>query len=251
MVAARDTNLLKETVAPVDRTFVERNWRYAALLAAAILLLGLMPATGSAAVSHHRHHRATRHHRRTHKAHRRHKGATRGVTAPGGSTSGSSASGSCPDSGLVPSASNVDRIRVATLCLVNGIRSAHGLVALAPNSALQSVAQRYAQQLVAENFFSHVSPAGATPLTRILASGYLVPAPLGSGFGENLGWADADLQTPAGIVQGWVGSPTHFANMVNPSFRDTGLGITPATPHVLSANGDSATYVEEFGYNRK
>lgn len=173
------------------------------------------------------------------------------MTAPGGSASGTSASGSCPDSGLVPSASNTDRIRVATLCLVNGIRSAHGLVALAPNSALQSVAQRYAQQMVAENFFSHISPAGVTPLTRILATGYLVPSLIGYGFGENLGWGDANLQTPAGIVQGWVGSPTHFANMVNPSFRDTGFGVTPATPLVLSANGDGATYVEEFGYNSK
>jgi len=103
--------------------------------------------------------------------------------------------------------------------------------------------------MVDGNFFSHISPGGSTPLSRIVATGYLAPSLGASGYGENLGWGDGGLETPAGIVQGWLGSPTHFANMVTPSFRDTGIGIIPETPLLLSGNGSGSTYVEEFGYH--
>ncbi len=153
--------------------------------------------------------------------------------------------GACAGAGLVPDASNVDQVRAATLCLINDVRAAHGLPRLSPNARLQSVAQKYSQRMVSENFLSHTSPDGTTAITRILASGY-VPTTVSWAVGENLGWGTLENATPAAVVSGWVNSPTHFANIVDPRFRESGIGVALGVPPSLDqANG--ATYAQEFG----
>ncbi len=52
-------------------------------------------------------------------------------------------------------------------------------------------AQRYAQEMVAGQFFEHDSPTGSDPQDRILVAGY--PAQ-GASSGENLAWATGSQQ---------------------------------------------------------
>jgi hypothetical protein len=88
---------------------------------------------------------------------------------------------------------------------------------LSDNAQLRDAAQKYAQRMFAEGFFSHNSPEGGTPWERIAAAGYT-----GRTLGENLA---KGFSTPAAAMQALFNSPGHRANIMNPSFREIGVGI--------------------------
>src|SRR6201999_3073349 len=109
----------------------------------------------------------------------------------------------------------------ATLCLLNQERASRGLTALSEASTLQKAADRYASDMVARRFFDHVSPGGGTFMDRIKAEGWL---PAGSWTaGENIAWGSGELGTPASIVDGWMHSPGHRANILNGAFTQIGI----------------------------
>ena len=70
------------------------------------------------------------------------------------------------------------------------------------------------------------------------------PAAARAILGENLAWGSHNLATPRSIVRGWMKSPGHRANMLQPQFRHIGIGIVRAAP--TGAN-NAATYAAEFG----
>ena len=85
------------------------------------------------------------------------------------------------------------------------------------NLALTRAAQNYAQYMGAANFFDHYGPDGSTPWSRAEAEGY-------TGWtymGENIA---AGYATPAAVMAGWMNSPGHRANILEPGFRDIGVG---------------------------
>jgi uncharacterized protein YkwD len=98
--------------------------------------------------------------------------------------------------------------------------------------------------MVANDYFGHVSPSGADPLARIRRSGYLGQS--GSyAIGENIAAATGSLATPAATVNSWMNSAGHRANILNPAFRDTGLGVAFGVPALLS-RAAGGTYTEDF-----
>ena len=151
----------------------------------------------------------------------------------------------CPDSGLIPTAGNLDRVVAATLCLINKQRAAHGLASVHTNQALKKAAGQFSHAMVAENFFGHVTPAGVDLLHRLRAVGYLHPNH-GFTIGENIAAAGGSLATPAAVVTSWMNSLEHRANILNPSFKDTGIGVVAALPAVVGS-GPGATYTQDFG----
>ncbi len=155
------------------------------------------------------------------------------------------ASAPCANAYLVPSAANVSLVSAATLCLINQQRAAHGLAALRQNSALTSAAAAHSRDMVAADYFSHNSPSGSDPFSRIRAAGYLQP---GHGYtmGENIAAATGSLATPAAIVSSWMSSAGHRDNILNPAFRDTGMGVAAPAPALLGS-GPGGTYTEDFG----
>lgn len=82
---------------------------------------------------------------------------------------------------------------------------------------LNRAADDFARQMATRNFFDHDSPDGSGPGDRIDAAGYNWRT-----YGENIaaGFTDA-----ASVVQGWIDSPGHCKNMMNPSFTHLGLGF--------------------------
>jgi len=143
----------------------------------------------------------------------------------------------------MPAADNLAAVRRATLCLLNVERTGHGLSKLHANDALRRAAQPYAQKMVAEKFFDHVSPGGGTFIRRVARSAYL-GGTNGWSLGENLAWGGGILATPGKIVRAWMRSPEHRHNILNGAYRDIGIGVALGTP-VGSTAG--ATYVNEFG----
>jgi uncharacterized protein YkwD len=153
---------------------------------------------------------------------------------------------SCADTHLVPTRANSERIEAATLCLVNVQRARHGERALRPNADLNRSAAAHSEDMVARNYFDHTSPAGETVLDRIKASTYLPPR-AGYILGENIALGTMQLATPAAIVDSWMKSPGHRANILNGDFRDSGLGVVARAPRRYSQGQPGATYTEQFG----
>jgi uncharacterized protein YkwD len=129
---------------------------------------------------------------------------------------------------------------------MNAERSARGLASLRAQPALAAAAGRYAIQMVDERFLAHTSPRGSTVLSRIRATTYLRGAQAWS-VGENIAWGSGTLATPRAIVQAWMQSPGHRANVLSPCFRDVGIGITAGVPTQRQDKAGSGTYVTDFG----
>ena len=155
---------------------------------------------------------------------------------------GVGAGAACPNPTPAPEA--LGAVAEAALCLLNGERADHGLAPLAPNDSLRAAAAAYAQDLVAGSYFSHTGRDGSDVYDRIERAGYLERAG-GWALGENLAWGTGVLATPASIMQAWMNSPGHRANILNPSYREIGIGIVTGNP--ARADGAGATYATEFG----
>ncbi|MFE0464292.1 CAP domain-containing protein, partial [Kitasatospora sp. NPDC058965] len=103
------------------------------------------------------------------------------------------------------------------LDLVNTQRAQHGCGAVTANSKLQQAAQHQSDDMAARNFFDHTNPDGAGPQQRIDAVGYQW-----SSWGENIARGQAD---PGTVMDSWMNSPGHRANILNCSFKELGVGI--------------------------
>jgi uncharacterized protein YkwD len=153
-----------------------------------------------------------------------------------------SALASCPNEGVQVSQDDPAAV-AATLCLLNQERTSRGLSALTPSPVLDKAADRYAENMVEGGFFDHVSPGGSTFLQRIKAAGW---APAGGWTaGENIAWGSGSLATPASIVDGWMHSAGHKANILNGAFSQIGIGIASGAPQD-GIDGDAGTYVTDF-----
>jgi uncharacterized protein YkwD len=152
----------------------------------------------------------------------------------------------CSGAGLLPNGANAAKVRHATLCLLNAQRLTHGLSKLHGNGRLGHAAGGYAHLMARRNFFSHVSPTGSTPLSRIKRAHYLAGARSWT-IGENLAWGTGSLATPRATVRAWMNSPGHRANILNPGFREIGIGIARGAPVHVGAAARGATYATDFG----
>ncbi len=99
---------------------------------------------------------------------------------------------------------------------INDQRSQRFIPTLTTNSKLISAATGKANDMLARSYFAHVDPDGNYVWPRIEAAGYSPYLTLG----ENLAmdFTDADA-----VINAWMNSPTHRANIVNQKFVDQGL----------------------------
>jgi uncharacterized protein YkwD len=155
--------------------------------------------------------------------------------------------GVCPNTQLRPSRSDLPLIDTATLCLVNRERLSHGMAALAPNIRLQDAAQGHSADMAAGDYFEHDGRHGDTPLSRMRASGYIFSSRIGYAVGENIAWATLGLSTPNAIVASWMASPGHRANILDATFRETGIGVSPHPLASLAHGQSGAIYTQDFG----
>jgi uncharacterized protein YkwD len=152
----------------------------------------------------------------------------------------------CRGAGLRPTRHNLRLIRAATLCLVNRERSARGERSLRPNRRLMRAARAHSENMALDDYFEHVGPRGQTPLARLRAVGYISSSG-GYEVGENIAWGTLGLATPRAIVAAWMASPGHRANILDPRFRETGIGVSPHPPTSLAHGQPGAIYTQDFG----
>lgn len=153
----------------------------------------------------------------------------------------------CENTELTPTAGNTTLVRGAILCLVNQERARNGRIPLIANAQLEQAAEGHCTELIAKDYFAHVSPSGETPAQRILATGYLPGENVGYAIGENLAWGTLSLSTPKAIAAAWIASPEHLENILESRYTETGIGVTPAVPASLGEGQPGASYAQEFG----
>lgn len=150
----------------------------------------------------------------------------------------------CASTSATPASANLGGISASILCLLNAERARAGLPRLRSNGRLGRAARSMANLMVSKRFFAHDTPDGRSVLDRIKPTGYI----RGSwSLGENLAWGSGALATPRAIVNGWMHSPGHRANIMRGKFRDIGIGIKLGAPQPGLSGG--ATYVTDFGRN--
>ena len=146
----------------------------------------------------------------------------------------------------MPNEEDLVVVRVATLCLINRERAAHGESPLVLNQDLQDAAQAHSESMAAGEYFEHTSPSGDTVLDRLRQAGY-ISGEMAYEVGENIAYGSLQDATPTAIVAAWMASPGHRENILNGDFRDTGMGIAPELPSVLGNGQRGAMYTQDFG----
>jgi uncharacterized protein YkwD len=153
------------------------------------------------------------------------------------------ASAGCPGANLLPAALGFPRARKVLLCLINAARATQGRRPLRANHRLSVAAARFSREMVSKAFFAHVSPTGSTPITRVKAARYFREGQQ-AGVGENVGFGEAAMGSPLGMIQAWWGSTTHRINLLDKDWKEVGLGIAPGIP---GNPASGATYTTDFG----
>ncbi|THF88946.1 CAP domain-containing protein [Deinococcus sp. KSM4-11] len=105
------------------------------------------------------------------------------------------------------------------------------------NGKLEVSAQAHADDMAAQNYFSHTSLDGRTFDQRITATGYTWAV-----VAENIA---AGQVTPEEVVQAWLNSEGHCADIMAPDLREIGIAYTAAS------SGKYSTYwVQDFGTSK-
>lgn len=118
------------------------------------------------------------------------------------------------------------------LAAINAVRAGVGADPLTLCAPIERAAQAYAETMTRTQVFSHVGSDGSQAWERMAAQGYRW-----SWAGENIAKGHPDV---ASVMAGWIASPGHYRNLVNPGFRHVGLG--------LAADAAGANWwVQDFG----
>ncbi len=105
--------------------------------------------------------------------------------------------------------------------LTNRRREAEGLNDLVLDPQLSAAAAQKAADMVARDYWAHVSPVGTQPWFFITEAGYTYRY-----AGENLA---RDFTNAPDVVQAWMDSPTHKENLLNAKYQDIGVAVIDGT----------------------
>ena len=116
--------------------------------------------------------------------------------------------------------SSVSSYEAEFVRLVNKERSARGLKPLTQNWELSRVARYKSEDMKNKNYFSHTSPTYGSPFEMMKSFGIQYRT-----AGENIA---RGYTTPKSVVNGWMNSSGHRANILNSSFTEIGVGYVEA-----------------------
>ncbi|MFF7985202.1 CAP domain-containing protein [Streptomyces sp. NPDC007901] len=109
------------------------------------------------------------------------------------------------------------RTRAEVVDLTNRERARAGLRPLAVDPQLATAAQAYSTDMATRDFYAHTSPEGTQPWDRAAAAGSRRRT-----IGENIACGQ---RSAAEVVDGWMNSPGHRANILKPEFTHIGIGF--------------------------
>ena len=104
--------------------------------------------------------------------------------------------------------------------LVNAQRAQNGLKPLAENWELSRVARYKSADMASRRYFSHESPTYGSPYQMMRSFGISFRS-----AGENIAYGQ---RTPAAVVNAWMNSSGHRANILSSSYTQIGVGYHEA-----------------------
>ncbi len=123
--------------------------------------------------------------------------------------------------------------------LTNELRGNVGLSSLIKTKKLYASSQLKADDMATFAYFSHTNPNNHGLAYFLSQAGYTSYITAG----ENLAIGFSDAET---LMKGWIQSPTHYANLVDPDYEELGVGLAPG-----SYNGNPVVYAAaHFGKPR-
>lgn len=147
---------------------------------------------------------------------------------------------------------NIPELEQKIHLLINSERQQNNIPTLMFDSALTSIALSHSQDMANRNYFSHYTPEGADPTARGLSAGYHCHKDLSNGYyteglAENIyqnnlydsyqtlngvivshDWNDMNTMASS-TVQGWMESPGHRENILDPVYDREGIGVAIAS----------------------
>ena len=124
----------------------------------------------------------------------------------------------------------------STTCLC-GSTTYPAVPALALNTKLTTASDKFALDLATYNYFSHTGRDGSLPWDRMTREGYIWRA-----AGENIA---AGYPTARAVVDGWLKSAGHCANIMSANFKEVGVGYAYTTTSTYKHY-----WVTDFGTQR-
>ncbi len=118
----------------------------------------------------------------------------------------------------------------------NNFRIKANQPALALNAQLSAAAQAKANDMVNQNYWGHLSPSGHAPWDFITTAGYNYQL-----AGENLAYGFSDASA---TITGWMNSPEHRANILNPNYQEVGFGVASMAEYL--GKGPAIIVVAEY-----
>ena len=101
--------------------------------------------------------------------------------------------------------------------LTNVVRAKHNLPALKNAAALVRSSANRASDMAEKEYFDHISPTSKNFRAFLTDAGYEYLS-----AGENLAMGFLDAES---VVSAWEKSSSHYANLVDPEYKDTGVGL--------------------------
>ncbi|SKA72766.1 spore coat assembly protein SafA/uncharacterized protein, YkwD family [Clostridium sp. USBA 49] len=117
----------------------------------------------------------------------------------------------------VPNIDDIKKMENEVIRLVNVERTKRGLAPLTANWELSRVARYKSQDMKTNGYFSHNSPTYGSPFQMMQHFGIIYKT-----AGENIAMGQ---KTPAEVMQAWMNSKGHRDNILNPNFKEIGVGI--------------------------
>ncbi|AUS86785.1 hypothetical protein LBYS11_10760 [Lysinibacillus sp. YS11] len=140
------------------------------------------------------------------------------TTKPNNNQSSQNEKPATPPTTSTPSTttSDVDAFEQEVVKLTNAERTKAGLSPLQTDAKLMAAAREKSQDMQTNKYFSHTSPTFGSPFDRMKALGIAYKA-----AGENIAQGQ---RSPQEVVQAWMDSPGHRANILNGKFTHIGVG---------------------------
>jgi uncharacterized YkwD family protein/spore coat assembly protein SafA len=117
----------------------------------------------------------------------------------------------------IPMMSDIKALEDEVIRLTNVERAKNGLPALAKNWEVSRVARYKSADMANKGYFSHTSPTYGSPFTMMQNFGIRFSA-----AGENIAYGQ---RSPQEVVNAWMNSPGHRANILSRSYSQIGVGL--------------------------
>jgi uncharacterized protein YkwD len=157
------------------------------------------------------------------------------------------AAAACPGADRAPDRLTLTEAVGAVECEINRRRRQHDLPVLDVHRRLREASEGHVRDMVRRGYFSHVGRDGRTVGDRARDAGY-IRGDRRWRVGEVLAWGTFRRATPRRTVANWMDSPPHRRVLLEPRYKDLGVGAALRTPS--SGDDPGATYAAVFGVRR-